>query len=180
VQDSARGPLRVVVVDADAVTRDRTMDALRNAADVEVVAWAESVAQLLTLGTLADVCLTSATPSAAQAARLRERGCAVVELSRGGDPVAALPTTSGPVRVPSAQRPDLAVRQREVLVAYVTGSHVLPTVARQLGMGAETVKTHLRRIRAKYAAVGRPAPTRHDLYVRAVEDGLVPPPSERS
>jgi hypothetical protein len=47
-------------------------------------------------------------------------------------------------------------------------------------MDRETLKTHLRRIRAKYAEVGRPAPTRRDLYVRAVEDGLVPPPAEDS
>jgi hypothetical protein len=46
-------------------------------------------------------------------------------------------------------------------------------------MDPETLKTHLRRIRAKYAEVGRPAPTRRDLYVRAVEDGLLAPPSGR-
>ena len=73
----------------------------------------------------------------------------------------------------------LAPRQREVLVAYVAGSDLLPTVARELGMDRETLKTHLRRIRAKYAEVGRPAPTRRDLYVRAVEDGLLAPPSGR-
>jgi hypothetical protein len=49
--------------------------------------------------------------------------------------------------------------------------------ARSLGMDQETFKTHLRRIRVKYRAVGRPAPTRRDLYVRAVEDGPLPPPS---
>jgi hypothetical protein len=43
-------------------------------------------------------------------------------------------------------------------------------------MERETLKTHLRRVRAKYAEVGRPAPTRRDLYIRAVEDGLLPPP----
>ena len=43
----------------------------------------------------------------------------------------------------------------------------------------ETLKTHLRRIRLKYEQVGRPAPTRRDLYVRAIEDGLLPPPTAR-
>jgi hypothetical protein len=47
----------------------------------------------------------------------------------------------------------------------------------QPGIDPETLKTHLRRIRAKYREVGRPAPTRRDLYVRAIEDGLLPPPS---
>jgi hypothetical protein len=62
-----------------------------------------------------------------------------------------------------------------VLLAYVLTNDVQSTVARSLGMDTETLKTHLRRIRAKYA--GRPAPTRRDLYVRAIEDGLLLPPS---
>ena len=74
-------------------------------------------------------------------------------------------------------RPRLSPRQRDVLVAYASGNELLPVVARRLGMDDETLKTHLRRLRAKYRAVGRPAPTRRDLYVRAIEDGLVPPPS---
>ena len=44
-------------------------------------------------------------------------------------------------------------------------------------MTPETFRTHLRRIRVTYEKAGRPAPSRCDLYVRAVEDGLVPPPS---
>jgi DNA-binding CsgD family transcriptional regulator len=64
-----------------------------------------------------------------------------------------------------------------VLVAYAAGNGLMSAVARSLGINPETLKTHLRRVRAKYRAVGRPAPTRRDLYVRAVEDGLLPPPS---
>ncbi|MGY1805873.1 response regulator transcription factor [Blastococcus sp. SYSU D00669] len=82
-----------------------------------------------------------------------------------------------PAVAPASPRPLLAPRQQEVLVAYASGNELLATVARTLGMNAETFKTHLRRIRAKYQAVGRPAPTRRDLYVRAVEDGPIPPPS---
>jgi DNA-binding CsgD family transcriptional regulator len=78
---------------------------------------------------------------------------------------------------PAPQRPSLSPRQRDVLVAYSSSNDLLPVVARSLGMDMETLKTHLRRLRVKYRAVGRPAPTRRDLYVRAVEDGLVPPPS---
>ena len=180
MQDGKTGRLRVAVVDADDTTRRRTIDALRAPGDVEVVAWAESADQLLTLGTRADACLCAIAPSPAEAVRLRERGCVVVVVVPGSDPVAALRTETMPGRAVSVARPRLAARQRDVLIAYVVGSPLLPTIARQLGMGPETVKTHLRRIRAKYAEVGRPAPTRHDLYVRAVEDGLVPPPSERS
>jgi DNA-binding CsgD family transcriptional regulator len=78
---------------------------------------------------------------------------------------------------PAVRRPKLSPRQRDVLVAYASGNELMPAVARSLGVDEETLKTHLRRIRVKYRAVGRPAPTRRDLYVRAVEDGLLPPPS---
>ena len=79
--------------------------------------------------------------------------------------------------VPDPRRPKLSPRQGDVLVAYASCNDLLPVVARRLGMDEETLKTHLRRLRAKYRVVGRPAPTRRALYVRAVEDGLVPPPS---
>ncbi|NYJ05826.1 response regulator transcription factor [Petropleomorpha daqingensis] len=78
---------------------------------------------------------------------------------------------------PALRRPKLSARQRDVLIAYAAGNQLMPAVARSLGMDQETLKTHLRRIRVKYREVGRPAPTRRDLYVRAVEDGLLPPPS---
>ena len=63
-----------------------------------------------------------------------------------------------------------------MLIAYGAGNDLLDVVARRLGMYPETLKTHLRRIRQKYREADRPAPTRRDLYVRAVEDGLLPPP----
>lgn len=78
--------------------------------------------------------------------------------------------------VPRAPRVNLSPRQVEVLIAYGAGNDLLDVVARRLGMFPETLKTHLRRIRQKYREAGRPAPTRRDLYVRAVEDGLLPPP----
>jgi len=86
-------------------------------------------------------------------------------------------TTLHAVRpAPSAVRPKLSKRQVDVLTAYGRSNALLDVVARGLGMNAETMKTHLRRIRAKYSAVGRAAPTRRDLYVRAIEDGYLPPP----
>jgi DNA-binding CsgD family transcriptional regulator len=74
------------------------------------------------------------------------------------------------------RRPALSRRQREVLIAYSAGNDLLEVVARRIGMNGQTMKTHLRRIRAKYCEIGRPAPTRRDLYVRAVEDGLLRAP----
>jgi DNA-binding CsgD family transcriptional regulator len=181
VQDSVGARLRVAVVAADPATRGPLIDALRGLPDLAVVAWSEAVHLLMILGTRVDVCLCAVPPSSEQLTRLHDLGCTVVTVPHGGDPVAAVraATAAGPTAPLVVVRPQLAARQREVLVAYVMGSDLLPTVARRLGLGTETLKTHLRRIRAKYAEVGRPAPTRRDLYVRAVEDGLVPPPSGR-
>jgi DNA-binding CsgD family transcriptional regulator len=176
---AAPAPVRAAVVAEDEERRAALLGALAAADDVDPVAWSDTVESLLVLGTRAHVCLCAAHPPADLAARLAERGCSVVVPS--GDPVEAVrqvardrPGTAAP------RRPALARRQREVLVAYVSSSDLLPTIARGLGMDPETFKTHLRRIRAKYAEAGRPAPTRRDLYVRAVEDGLLAPPSGRS
>ncbi len=49
-------------------------------------------------------------------------------------------------------------------------------VAYELGIATPTVDDYIRRIRAKYQRVGRPAHTKIDLYRRAVEDGILPPP----
>ncbi|QNG36745.1 response regulator transcription factor [Geodermatophilaceae bacterium NBWT11] len=75
----------------------------------------------------------------------------------------------------AGRRPDLSPRQQDVLVGYTSSATKLPTVARGLDMRPETLKTHLRRIKEKYAAVGRPAHTRLDLYRRAREDGYLDP-----
>ncbi|HJD51746.1 MAG TPA: DNA-binding response regulator, partial [Candidatus Rothia avistercoris] len=46
-------------------------------------------------------------------------------------------------------------------------------VARRMGIKQSAVKTNIDRIREKYARIGRPAPTKIDLRIRAIEDGLV-------
>ena len=69
-------------------------------------------------------------------------------------------------------RANLAPREKEVLIAWFrTESKDL--VARQLQIAPTTVRTHLQRVRAKYAAVGRPANTKAALVARAIQDGLV-------
>jgi hypothetical protein len=170
------GRIRVVVVAADPAVRARLADALAEAPDLRVVAWADSPEPVLVLGIRADVCLCTARPDAHLLARLYEHGCGVAV--DDGDPVAAVrAAAAGRSTPPVVIRPELAPRQLDVLRAYVSSSDLLPTVARQVGMDPETLKTHLRRIRAKYTAAGRPAPTRRDLFVRAVEDGVLPPPT---
>lgn len=66
----------------------------------------------------------------------------------------------------------LTRREQEVLTLYALGE-TAERVATTLFISVQTVHDHVRRIRAKYAAVDRPAPTKVDLHRRAVEDGLV-------
>lgn len=73
---------------------------------------------------------------------------------------------------PERPRPQLAPREREVLLAWILCDNK-DDVARQLQISATTVRTHVQRIREKYAAVGRPAPTKAALLARAIQDGLI-------
>jgi len=72
----------------------------------------------------------------------------------------------------SAARVRLSTRESEVLALYAAGE-TAERVAQALFVSRETVLDHIRRIRVKYAAVGRPALTKVDLFRRAVEDGFV-------
>lgn len=69
-------------------------------------------------------------------------------------------------------RPDLAPREKEVLIAWFQ-TDSKDGVARALNIAPTTVRTHLQRVRAKYAAVGRPASTKAALVARALQDGLI-------
>lgn len=74
--------------------------------------------------------------------------------------------------------PNLAPREMEAVRLYAAGMK-LSSVARRLGVSEDTTRTYLLRARNKYAAAGRSAATKTDLYIRAVEDGLLPPPGAR-
>jgi DNA-binding NarL/FixJ family response regulator len=76
----------------------------------------------------------------------------------------------------AADRPTLSHQERRALQLYATGMP-MKSVARKMTISDETVKQYLGRVREKYARAGRAAPTKLDLYHRAVEDGhLLPPP----
>ncbi len=76
--------------------------------------------------------------------------------------------------------PELAPRESEALQLYATGLP-LKSVARRMHVKEETAKEYLARVKRKYAEVNRPAPTKTDLYRRAVEDGhLADPQCSRS
>jgi DNA-binding NarL/FixJ family response regulator len=72
-------------------------------------------------------------------------------------------------------RPALSAQETRTLQLYATGLPV-KSVARRLGISEETAKQYVRRVREKYAQANRAAPTKVELYHRAVEDGHLPAP----
>jgi DNA-binding NarL/FixJ family response regulator len=75
----------------------------------------------------------------------------------------------------AADGPALSQQERRALQLYATGLP-MKSVARKMTISEETVKQYLGRVREKYAHAGRAAPTKLELYYRAVEDGHLPPP----
>ncbi|MCP4892196.1 MAG: response regulator transcription factor [Actinomycetales bacterium] len=68
--------------------------------------------------------------------------------------------------------PDLSRRESEALKLYASGLS-MSAVARRLEISPHTAKEYLDRVRAKYAALGREARTRTELYAAAQSDGLL-------
>lgn len=73
---------------------------------------------------------------------------------------------------------DLSPQQRRVLQLYAAGESQ-NRVAHELGISSDTVTDYVNRIRNRYKSAGRPAPTKPDLYKRAIEDGWLPIPRRR-
>ena len=71
-------------------------------------------------------------------------------------------------------RPALSAQETRALRLYATGMP-MKLVARRMCISEETAKQYVGRVREKYARAGRAAPTKLDLYYRAVEDGHLPP-----
>lgn len=70
------------------------------------------------------------------------------------------------------RRPCLSPREREILLAWLRADSK-SRVCGVLYIHTGTMNSHLTRIRQKYAAVGRPAPTKAALLARALQDGLI-------
>jgi DNA-binding NarL/FixJ family response regulator len=69
-------------------------------------------------------------------------------------------------------RPGLTAQERRVLIAWLHTDNK-EAVAQRLHIAPSTVKTHLQRVRHRYATAGRPARAKVTLFARAVQDGLV-------
>lgn len=74
---------------------------------------------------------------------------------------------------PELTRPALSAQELTTLRMYA-GGMPMKSVARRMGISEGSVKSYVDRIREKYARAGRDAPTKIDLYRRAVEDGHLP------
>ncbi|WP_448809191.1 response regulator transcription factor [Agromyces bauzanensis] len=66
----------------------------------------------------------------------------------------------------------LSAAEERALRLYAQGHSTLE-VANRMDVGYETAKTYLRRVREKYARVGRPASRKSELIRRAAEDGFL-------
>jgi two-component system, NarL family, response regulator DevR len=97
--------------------------------------------------------------------------CALGELSFSTDWAAAIASDSG------LERAGLSPREQEVLGLMASGMPA-KVVATKLGIAIPTVEVHLRRLRDKYARAGRPAESRSELVMRALEDGHLPLPGD--
>ena len=73
-----------------------------------------------------------------------------------------------------ADRPVLSQQETRALQLYATGMP-MKSVAKKMTISPETAKQYLGRVREKYSRAGRAAPSKLELYYRAVEDGHLPP-----
>lgn len=69
-------------------------------------------------------------------------------------------------------KPKLSPGEQEAFKLYVSG-YSTNAVAERMNVQYETAKTYLRRVREKYAKVGRPASKKAELIRRAAEDGYL-------
>ena len=93
-----------------------------------------------------------------------------------GQPMRAAPAQLTVVReepaAPKLPQPMLTEREVEVLRTWLMLDSK-PAVAEALFISLGTVNTHLTRIRAKYAELGRAASTKAALVARAIQDDIV-------
>jgi DNA-binding NarL/FixJ family response regulator len=68
--------------------------------------------------------------------------------------------------------PAFSAQEARALELYASGLK-MESVARRMGVANTTAREYISRVRAKYAATGRPAPTKLDLHQNAVQDGIL-------
>lgn len=92
-----------------------------------------------------------------------------------GEPVLSIDWAAALDSDPDLIQAGLSKQEQRALSLFANGNKV-QSVASQMGLAPGTVDGYIRRVRTKYALVGRHADTKVDLYKRAVEDGFLPLP----
>lgn len=100
------------------------------------------------------------------------RAVEAIRAAGAGAPRVGPSMTAAPPGDAHTGRPHITDRELQVLKAW-SQPESNDVVARRLQMAPSTVRTHLERVRAKYAEVGRPAATKAELVARAVQDGIL-------
>lgn len=77
-----------------------------------------------------------------------------------------------PAAARSGLVPHLSEQERTALLWWLR-SMTKASVARRMGVSPHTVDMYIKRVRSKYAAVGRAVPTKADLLLCAIQDGLI-------
>lgn len=98
-----------------------------------------------------------------------------IRLAARGEPVISPDWAAALDADPALRDAALSAQEQRVLALFASGVKA-QAVAYELGISAGTVDDYVRRIRAKYTRVHRPAHTKVDLYKRALEDGFLPLP----
>lgn len=164
-------PIDIVLLDlalADGSTPAENVRALQDAG-VQVVAF--------TSGERPQLIREASRAGAIGMIRKSERPDRIIAELRGvisGDVAATADWAAAIDADPALASAGLSPREAEVLALYASGE-TAERVAAKLFISRDTVSDHVRHIRTKYAAVDRAAPTKVDLYRRAIEDGLVQP-----
>ncbi|MEQ4719580.1 response regulator [Nonomuraea sp. B19D2] len=89
-------------------------------------------------------------------------------------PSVTLPMAHAIATDESPHRPQLSDKERAALLFWFQ-SMSKASVAARMGIKERTVRQYIDRARVKYAAAGRPAPTKEKLLICAIQDGLVQP-----
>lgn len=108
-------------------------------------------------------------PKSASAADMVE----AIEAVHGGETFMTQALALALLAEPVLTRPSLSPQELRTLQLYA-GGMPLKSVALRMKITEGTVKSYVDRVRQKYHDVDRDAPTKIDLYQRAVEDGYLP------
>lgn len=135
-------------------------------------------------------CRVAIVRDGAHLARLRSLAPAIIAIDAGGSPgdgVICLPDEAGAAdrlrellathcTTPAQDRVHLSAREREVITTYALGATIYQT-ARRHYISESTVRSHFRRVVARYTLAGRTVNNKSQLLVELIADGWIDQPA---